>query len=288
MADENIDTGAAPDTGSNIEQATKDAALVEMSRDENPENYIKEREARDKEEAGEQVNGEDRSARIREALAKARQDTAEARQQNGLDQPDLDHEYQTAEQQWAEAEQSEQTYETEIEQARSEGRFTAVAEELKAVNPQAHQEISGALGALDVMMTPEALDVLRRQITKGNPREAMVMLHRLTEATVNDDGSVAMNPSDKLAYLASMPPRLLEETLSQARTFVQLEETISKKFAARYANQPRRHTKAPEPFKRPSGGANPPQNLERLASRGEAIDDYVKVRRQQLKRGRDE
>jgi hypothetical protein len=268
MSDDTLDTGVTSEAPDPV-QATKDAALAEMAKSENIEAYAAERADRDKESKGEEVNDEDRTSRIREALAKARQDTAEAR--NGFEQqPDLDAQFQSAEQEWQQAEQQEQAYETEIELARNEGRFTAVAEELKAVNPTAHQEISGALGALDVMMVPEQLDVLRREITKGNPREAMVMLHRLTEATVNDDGSVAMNPSDKLAYLSSLPPAQLQSILSQARTFVQIEETVGKKFAARYANQPRRHTRAPEPFKRPSGGANPPQNLERLASRGEA------------------
>ena len=50
------------------------------------EAYITEREARDAEAKGEEVDDEARSTRIRDALAKARQDTAEARPQNGLDQ----------------------------------------------------------------------------------------------------------------------------------------------------------------------------------------------------------
>ena len=49
--------------------------------------YVAEREARDAEAKGEEVNGEDRAQRIREALEQARQDTNQVRQQNGLDQP---------------------------------------------------------------------------------------------------------------------------------------------------------------------------------------------------------
>ena len=129
-----------------------------MAKDETSPAYKAEREARDKEAKGEEVNGEDRAARIREALAKARQETAEARQQSGLDQPDLDQQYATAEQEWAEAQQQEATFEQERELAKAEGRFTAVAEELKAVNPAVHSEIESALGYLDAAMTARAVE----------------------------------------------------------------------------------------------------------------------------------
>jgi hypothetical protein len=76
MADD-LDTGGATDAASDPVQQVKDSALTQMARDENPANYIAEREARDKEAKGEEVNGEDRAARIRDALAKARQETAE-------------------------------------------------------------------------------------------------------------------------------------------------------------------------------------------------------------------
>jgi hypothetical protein len=163
----------------------------------------------------------------------------------------------------------------------------ATAEELKAANPTAHQEISGALGALDVMLQPEQLDVLRREITKGNPRESMVVLHRLTQPTPNPDGSV-ITPEQKLSYLASLPPRELATILEQSRVYVQLETDLSQRLARQYANQPRRHTRAPEPFSRPRGGANPPQNLERLAAKSEGIADYVKARHAQMRKPRDE
>ena len=138
MADEALDTGVTPDTAPDPVQATKDAALSQMAKDEDISNYAAEREARDKEARGEEANGEDRTARIREALAEARQSTQEARQLNGLDNPDFDQQFQTAEQEWQQAEQGEQDYQSEIETARNEGRFTAVAEVLKAANPAAH------------------------------------------------------------------------------------------------------------------------------------------------------
>ena len=284
MSDD-LDTGTTASPPDPVAQV-RDQALAEMAKDENPESYIKEREARDAEAKGEEVNEEDRAARIREALAKARQETAEARQQNGLDQPDLDSQYQDAEAQWAQAEQQEQTYESELAQAKAEGRFTAVAEQLKAVNPQAHTEITNSLGALDVMMQPEQLDVLRREMTKGDPRESMTVLHRLTQPNFQEDGSV-LTPEQKLEMLASMPPAELASTLSQARTYIQLEGDISKRLSRQYAGQPRRVSKAPPPFRGPKGGASPPQNLSALASKSENPADYIKLRRQQMK-NRDE
>ena len=53
------------------------------------------------------------------------------------------------------------------------GGFTAVAKRLKAVNPTAHPRNHKHLGALDVMMQPEQLDVLRREMTKGDPKRSL-------------------------------------------------------------------------------------------------------------------
>ena len=131
MADEALDTG---DTGTQPDpvQQAKDNALGQMARSEDASAYIAERQDRQREDAGEQVNGEDRASRIREALSKARQETAEARQQNGLDQPDPQttsiSQSQYAETQWAEAQQQEATFEDERELARNEGKFQAVAD----------------------------------------------------------------------------------------------------------------------------------------------------------------
>ena len=60
MADD-LDTGGATDAASDPVQQVKDSALTQMARDENPANYIAEREARDKE------------ARVRKSTAKIAQ-----------------------------------------------------------------------------------------------------------------------------------------------------------------------------------------------------------------------
>ena len=288
MADE-IDTGVTPDTASMPDPVAqvRDQALAEMAKDESIEAYAAERQARDAEAEGEPVDDEARSTRIREALAKAIAETTEARQQNGLDQPDLDQQYQSAEQEWQQAQAAEVEQESALEQAKAEGRFTAVAEQLKAVNPQAHEQITSSLGALDVMMQPEQLDVLRREMTKGDPRESLAVLHRLTVPNVQDDGST-ITPEQKLSYLASLPPAQLATILDQSRTYLQLEADLSKRLARQYAGQPRKVTRAPAPFTRPRGGANPPQNLASLASKGESPADYIKARRQQMRKPRDE
>lgn len=63
-----------------------DAVLDQLARSENIEAYARERADQDQEtETGEPVQDADRAARIREAMAEARRDSAEAREGDGLD-----------------------------------------------------------------------------------------------------------------------------------------------------------------------------------------------------------
>jgi hypothetical protein len=131
MSDD-LDTGqvSPPDP---VQQA-KDNALGQMARSEDASAYIAERQDRDREDRGEEIDEGDRASRIRKALEQARADTTQAR--NGLDQqPDLDTQFQDAQAQWDEAQAQEVQFEQEREAARNEGRFQAVAENLKQVNP---------------------------------------------------------------------------------------------------------------------------------------------------------
>jgi hypothetical protein len=287
MAEEDFGTGATAPEAPDPVQQVKDDALASMAKDENPANYIAEREARDKEAKGEEVAGDDRAARIREALAKARQDTAEAR--NGFErQPDLDAEFQNAEQQWQQAEQQEATFETERELARQEGKFQAVAEGLRQSDPQTWQKITDNLAVFDEVATPEQGDALKRALTAGDPREGLAIVHRLAQDTYNSDGTIAMTAADKVLHIASLPPQEIARIVSQARDWLQIEHNISQRYAAAYAAQGRRHTRAPEPFRAPKGGASPPQNLNALASKGESPKDYIRARQQQMRKPRDE
>jgi hypothetical protein len=104
--------------------AVKDVALGEMAKSDDATDFIRERQARDAEERGEQVGGDERTIRIRQALERAQADTAEARQEAGLngEQPDLDSQYWDAENQW----QEEQAAEQEAEQQRTIDRDEAL------------------------------------------------------------------------------------------------------------------------------------------------------------------
>lgn len=283
MADE-IDVGTASEAPDPTE-SIKNAALGEMAKDENPENYFKERQARTAESQGKEVDEDARAERIRQALEKARKDTAAARNGGELP-PDMDAELAAAEAQWREEVSAEQTVEDQREQARAEGRFTATAEVLKASNPQAHAEITNTLGALDMMMQPDQLDILTREVTKGDPRESLAVLHRLTQPSFNEDGSVLMNPQAKLEYLASMPPDQLQATLAGARQWLQLEHQISRQYEAKYRTRAKKVSSAPAPFRPPKGGANPPKDINALA-RKDDVADYAKARRAQMKNADD-
>jgi hypothetical protein len=280
-----IGTGDAPSTAPDPAAAIKDRALTEMARSEDITSYAQEREARQAEERGEKVDEEARGARIRQALEQARKSTAEVRQQNGLDNqpPNLDTAFEDAERVWQQQQQEEQAFEQERQRAHNQGRFTAHAEQLKQVNPQAWQEINGGIDALSTMVSPAQNEAIANALADGDPREGLAVMHRLTQTSHHDDGSVHMSAADKLAHLASLPPEQLADTIDQCRNYLRLEHDISRKYAARYAQQGRRHTKAPPPFSRPRGGASPPQNLNTLASKSENIDSYVKVRHAQMK-----
>jgi len=282
MAEEDFNAGEAPDPT----QGIKDAALGQMARDENPENYIKEREARDAEAKGEEADEDARSERIRQALEKAREDTEAARK--GIPPPDLDSELQAAEAQWQEEIQQEQTVEQEREVASNEGRFQAVAEQLKQSNPQTWQQITDNLQVFDAMATPEQGDAFKKALIAGSPQEGLAIVHRLSQPTFGPDGSLQMSAQDKIAHIVSLPPQEITRIVNQARDWLQIEHNVSQRYAAAYAAQGRRHTKAPEPFTRPRGGANPPVNLERLAAKGEDAKDYVRARQQQMRKPRDE
>jgi hypothetical protein len=288
MADDLANTGGDAPSTSPVEQGVKDAALAALARPEDISGYAAERQAREAEAKGEEVNTEQRAERITKALAEAREATEKARQENGLDQPpDLDRAYEAAEARWREEQQQEATFEAERQAARDEGRFMAVAENLKARDPQTWQTITDHLGELDTMIVPEQAAAMRKALTNGNPQESLAIVHRLTQTAYNPDGSVQMTPQDKLAHLASLPPAQLADTIDQARMYLQIENQVGRQMAARYAAAPRRHTQAPPVFSRPRGAAMPPQNLDNLARKSENISDYVRMRQQQMKREND-
>ena len=224
MAEEDFNAGEAPDPT----QGIKDAALGQMARDENPENYIKEREARDAESRGEEADEDARSERIRQALEKAREDTEAARNGIGEPKPDLDSELQAAEAQWQEEIQQEQTFEQERDVARNEGRFQAIAEQLKQSNPQTWQQITDNLQVFDTMATPEQGEAFKRALIAGSPQEGLAIVHRLSQPTFGPDGSLQMSAQDKIAHIVSLPPQEITRVVNQARDWLQIEHNVSK------------------------------------------------------------
>jgi hypothetical protein len=147
--------------------------------------------------------------------------------------------------------------------------------------------VTDTLGTWDAIATPDQSAALRSAIVNGDPKESLAALHRLTQPSYNEDGSVLMTPQEKLEYLVSLPPREIARTMQQAKDYLSIEHGVARQYAARFAQQGRRHTKAPPPIRPPKGGANPPVSLERLASKSENIDGYVKARQQQMKQERE-
>jgi hypothetical protein len=139
----------------------------------------------------------------------------------------------------------------------------AVAEHLKQVNPPVWNQITDTMRVVDISLNEDQAEAFKRGITRGNASEGMAIAHRLSQTSYNDDGSVNMTPEDKVAYLASLPPDQLENTLNQARQFLEMEHAISRRYAEQYAQMPKRRTAAPAPFRAPRGGASPPKKWRR-------------------------
>jgi hypothetical protein len=88
---------------------------------------------------------------------------------------------------------------------------------------------------------------------------------------------------DAITQLNEMNPREAERLIAKLDGAIAAERHAARVF--HQGTMARRMTSAPPPIRPPrGGGAQPPQDLHQLASRGENISDYVKMRRQQEKR----
>ena len=114
------------------------------------------------------------------------------------------------------------------------GEIHGIAEQLKQVNPQAWQQINDHMTAIDTMLVPEQTDALKRALTKGDPRESLAVLHRLTTPSAD------MSPDQKLVYLAGLSPDQLAQTIHEARNYLQMEQSISQQYEARYQERARK------------------------------------------------
>jgi hypothetical protein len=293
MADD-LDTGAAPaasETAHSIPVEIQNSALESLAMPENIEGYVAERTDQQKESRGEPIDAEERGDRIRKALIEAREQTEKARQTNGLDQPpNLDTAFEDAERVWQQQQAEEQRYQQELEATRNtavgEGKFMQVAQQLKASNPAVYDQITGVMAAIDATVTEEQSQAVVRGLTKGSGTEGMAIAHRLSQPSYDENGNLIMSAEQKIRYLASLPPQQIESILDQSRDYLKLEHDISRRYAAKFAAQGRRHTAAPPPIRAPRGSANPPRSIHQLALKDD-VGSYVKAR-QAMEKRRDE
>jgi hypothetical protein len=130
----------------------------------------------------------------------------------------------------------------------------------------------------------EYRNMMGETISLYQPEQAII--DHLTESQFGPQIAERLyqNP-EAISELNKLPPAEMRRLLSRLEGVIMAEQN----FAAQtgQAVQPRRVSKAPPPFRSPSGGASPPSDAFQLAQRGEDVSDYVRFRRQQEKRSRD-
>jgi hypothetical protein len=121
-------------------------------------------------------------------------------------------------------------------------------------------------------------------LTTYDPRGELTGYYMASELGPQIAEALANEPQ-VIPYLLGLPPQ------QQAREMAKLEGYLHARMmqaqAAPKAPEPRKVTQAPPPIRPPSGGANPPKDLFRLADR-DNVDDYVKMRRQQERCARED
>ncbi len=99
---------------------------------------------------------------------------------------------------------------------------------------------------------------------------------------------LADNP-EALQEIASMPSRQRDRVLGMLEGKIAVEQRYAEQMRGQQQQwaQERRTTQAPPPIRPPrGGGANPPSDLHALASRGENVSDYVRLREQMERKSR--
>jgi hypothetical protein len=259
----------------------QDAVLDSLSRSEDATQYIEQRRDHLREEAGlEPESSEaDRESRIEQALRRAREDTADARQTNG-NGLDLDAQYRDAQAEWqaqqqAEAQAAQQQALTQ-QYWEARGQCKAKGEALRQTNPQAHARITENLTTLGDVLADE----------QGQALEAALVMHPeavwlLGMKLSNDSDGTTM--ADKMDIVRNSTPQQIFQAAAQAAVNLQNERYIQTRIMQDRVQQGRRITQAPPPITPPRGGAGVPKDLFRLAEKP-SVDDYVKMRRAQIAR----
>jgi hypothetical protein len=136
---------------------------------------------------------------------------------------------------------------------------------------------------------------LRQQITDWHAAEdpegtvAQWVIDSGTEMAGPIMARCAQHP-EALRELASLPPEQRSRWLSKLEGHLETELRIAAQLQQQQQQaqwtQGRRVSNAPPPINPPRGAASPPSDLFRLASKGESVDDYVRMRQQQERKPR--
>jgi hypothetical protein len=264
----------------------QDAQLDALSRSEDVSSYVAERQAQEAEEhlrgaldLKPEASADERQNRIDEALAKAREDTRQAREANGH----LDQEWQQAQaeyqQQQAAEQQAAQQQALTQQYYEARGQCKAKAEQLRQVNPQAHATITQNLSILG--------DVL--DDAQGQALEAALVMHPeavwlLGMKLSNDSDGTTM--ADKLDIVRNSTPAQIFQAAAQGAQNLHREKYVAMRILQDRVQQGRRVSQAPPPMRVPRGGASVPKDMNQLAGKSD-ISDYVKWRRGQSARDDD-
>jgi hypothetical protein len=278
MADtDNLQTGTETPTST-----PGDVALGALAKSEDATAYIQERQDQDTEDAGQEPETpkEQRQTHIEEALEKAREDTRRAREADSQ----LDREFQEAEQAW----QQQQAQEQQAAQKQADmlafyearGRIQEQAEYLKQTNPALHKTIADNLTTLESVLEPDQQKALEYALV--HYPDAVFNLGVKLSADLGDGQTIW----DKIDAVRSATANQIYEAAAKGAAEIQQERYVQSRILRDRAERGRKVTSAPPPFKTPSGGANPPKDIHRLANKENATD-YIRARMAQERRGED-
>jgi hypothetical protein len=283
MAADDLNTGpVSTETPEPAAPSQSDAVLSTLAKSgEDATAYINQRLEDQGEDAGPEerhTNGDARADRIEQSLEQARERSRQAREQ----EHQLDRGLEQAEAEWSAQQQQEQMFEAqraaELTHAEQRGKCMAFFEDMKRKDPAKHQKTYQYLATL-----PDVLDDHQAKVIEyGLIYHPEVMID-LAESLADDTTLNGMSLPDKLAMLAGDSPETLWRGIQQQAQVRQIEKYVSTRVNQELAARSRRVTQAPPPFRMPNGAANPPRDLYKTATKGDA-SDYIKLRRAQMAR----
>jgi hypothetical protein len=181
----------------------QDAALDALARSEDVSDYQRQDDLRQEAGLEPESSEADRTTRIDEALRRARQDTADARQTNG-NGLDLDTQYRDAQAEWQAQQQAEQ--QLQQQQAATQAYFEArglckaKGEQLRQTNPQAHARITENLTTLGDVLDDQQGAALEMALV-AHPEAVWLLGMKLSD---DSDGT---SMSDKMDIVRRASPQ---------------------------------------------------------------------------------